>query len=98
MWTWGRNNVGQLGLNNTSYYSASPNQIGALTTWLNIANAYFFALATKTDGTLWTWGRNIYGNLGQGDTVTRSAPVQVGALTTWTTIGSGVHFPLAIKG
>jgi alpha-tubulin suppressor-like RCC1 family protein len=32
LWGWGKNNSGQLGLNNTTYYS-SPKQIGALTTW-----------------------------------------------------------------
>jgi alpha-tubulin suppressor-like RCC1 family protein len=39
--------------------------------------------AIKTDGTLWTWGRNNFGQLGLSDTINRSSPVQVGALTNW---------------
>jgi alpha-tubulin suppressor-like RCC1 family protein len=43
----------------------------------------FFCLATKTDGTLWAWGRNEDGQLGTGNRVDRSSPVQVGVLTNW---------------
>jgi len=35
------------------------------------------------EGTLWTWGHNVEGQLGLGDTTNRSAPVQVGSLTSW---------------
>jgi alpha-tubulin suppressor-like RCC1 family protein len=67
---------------NTTNYS-SPIQLGALTTWLNVAAGYDGSLATKTDGTLWSWGKNTDGQLGLGNTTTYSSPVQVGALTTW---------------
>jgi hypothetical protein len=40
-------------------------------------------LATKADGTLWTWGRNFNGELGDGTIVDKSSPVQIGALTDW---------------
>ena len=43
-------------------------------------------LATKTDGTLWAWGQNGYGQLGQNDTNKRSSPVQIPG-TTWNEIG-----------
>jgi alpha-tubulin suppressor-like RCC1 family protein len=71
-----------LGLGNETSYS-SPKQVGALTTWLNVAGGRYYTLATKTDGTLWSWGQNNYGQLGLGNTLDRSSPVQVGALTTW---------------
>ena len=51
----------------------------------NSASGY----AIKTDGTLWSWGRNNYGQLGQSNLTLRSSPVQVGALTNWYVIGSG---------
>ena len=45
-------------------------------------------IAIKTDGTVWTWGTNDHGKLGQNYTnVTGgdlSSPVQIGSLTTWT--------------
>jgi alpha-tubulin suppressor-like RCC1 family protein len=97
LWSWGTNSNGQLGLGNITNYS-SPKQIGALTTWstlvLGIADN---SGAIKTDGTLWGWGRNNYGNLGLGNTVNRSSPAQVGALTTWSVAAKGYGHELAIK-
>ena len=96
LYSWGRNNYGQLGLGNTTYRS-SPVQVGALTTWLNIAAGNLFSLATKTDGTLWSWGRNNYGQLGLGNTTDYSSPKQVGALTTWSKVAGGKEFTIATK-
>tara|TARA_B100001250_G_C19733094_1_gene759451 strand:- start:80 stop:1306 length:1227 start_codon:yes stop_codon:yes gene_type:complete len=78
----GKNNVGQLGQNNITYYS-SPIQLPG-TTWDRISQSYQSNYGIKTDGTLWSWGYQIRGELGlnqQG--VNISSPTQVGALTTW---------------
>jgi alpha-tubulin suppressor-like RCC1 family protein len=83
LWAWGNNSTyGALGLNDKTNRS-SPVQVGALSTWANVSGGDYFSLTTKTDGTLWSWGRNTYGQLGLNDTANRSSPVQVGALTTW---------------
>jgi alpha-tubulin suppressor-like RCC1 family protein len=83
MWAWGTNNSGQLGQGNTTDRS-SPVQIGALTTWSSVSGLGLDCCgAIKTDGTLWMWGNNAFGQLGQSNTTSRSSPVQVGALTTW---------------
>jgi alpha-tubulin suppressor-like RCC1 family protein len=83
LWTWGRNTYGQLGLNDVADRS-SPVQIGALTNWAQAsAGGGSFCVAVKTDGTLWSWGRNNQGQLGLNDATNRSSPVQVGALSTW---------------
>jgi alpha-tubulin suppressor-like RCC1 family protein len=89
MWSWGSNFRGSLGLND-SYDRSSPVQIGALTTWSEVAAGFIFFRALKTDGTFWNWGNNSYGQLGQGNTTYRSSPVQVGALTTWSVLPIGV--------
>jgi alpha-tubulin suppressor-like RCC1 family protein len=88
LWSWGKNLYGELGLGTSGAgtYKSSPNQVGALTTWLKIAGGSYCALAIKTDGTLWSWGYNSKGQLGQGNITNRSSPVQVGALTTWSNI------------
>ena len=97
LFTWGLNSSGQLGLGNTTDYS-SPKQVGSLTTW-SLANGgmSYASFAIKTDGTLWSWGKNAHGQLGQGDTVNRSSPVQVGALTTWASFTGGRDACMAIK-
>lgn len=97
LWSWGNNGFGQLGQNNTTYRS-SPVQIGALTNWSRIsAGAGKFCLAIKTDGTLWSWGYNDFGTLGQNDTVRRSSPVQVGSLTNWYQVAAGKYHCIATK-
>ena len=53
-------------------------------------------LAKKTNGSLWTWGYNAYGQLGINDTVNRSSPVQIGALTTWTKFSPGAYHSAGI--
>ena len=88
LFTWGEDTHGQLGLNNTTYYS-SPKQVGTLKAWTKVMGGRQCAMALKSDGTLWSWGINTYGGLGLGDTVKRSSPVQVGALNNWASIGGG---------
>jgi alpha-tubulin suppressor-like RCC1 family protein len=98
LWSWGYNGNGQLGLGNRTYYS-SPKQVGSLTAWSKIDSASRNSvLAIKTDGTLWSWGQNNYGQLGLGNTTNYSSPKQVGALTTWASISKGHgYFALAIQ-
>jgi len=86
LWAWGYNNVGQLGQNSRTDYS-SPVQIGSDTTWPktnqdHLSNANNGAHAIKTDGTLWCWGENDKGVLGQNSITYYSSPVQVPG-TTW---------------
>jgi alpha-tubulin suppressor-like RCC1 family protein len=53
--------------------------------------------ALKNDGTLWAWGKNNYGQLGQGNTTNYSSPVQIGSLTTWSYISILSTSGFAIK-
>jgi alpha-tubulin suppressor-like RCC1 family protein len=98
LWTWGKNNRGQLGLGDTTVRS-SPNQVGALTDWLNISAGGYegFSLAVKTDGTLWSWGYGTQGALGLGNNTNYSSPKQVGALTGWIFVAAGGYHSVAIK-
>jgi alpha-tubulin suppressor-like RCC1 family protein len=96
IWTWGRNVEGQLGQGNTTNYS-SPKQVGALTNWSKLSSGFRHCCAQKTDGTLWSWGQNTTGGqLGLGNTTSRSSPVQIGSLTSWGTPTSNGYNTLAI--
>jgi alpha-tubulin suppressor-like RCC1 family protein len=96
MWSWGYNQAGRLGLNDYNNRS-SPVQIGALTTWAQVAVGAASCAAVKTDGTLWTWGLGSLGRLGLGDVASRSSPVQVGLLTTWAQVSVGNQHTAAVK-
>jgi alpha-tubulin suppressor-like RCC1 family protein len=86
LWSWGNNVNGGLGLGDAVSRS-SPVQVGTLTNWANFADAAsssvttYHALAIKTDGTLWAWGRNVEGQLGLNNALNISSPVQVGTMT-----------------
>ena len=97
LWAWGYNANGQLGLGDILHRS-SPVQIGSLTNWKQIAGGGSMSnSAIRTDGTLWAWGHNAYGQLGLGDIVHRSSPVQVGLLTNWKLTTGGGYWTLAIN-
>ena len=97
LWAWGLGDSnGQLGLNDRVNRS-SPTQVGSGTTWNLISGGAYLRLATKTDGTLWAWGRNNYGQLGLNDRVTRSSPTQVGTGTTWNLISGGRYNSISTK-
>jgi alpha-tubulin suppressor-like RCC1 family protein len=76
---------------------SSPVQVGSLTTWAKIAAGGGHSLAIRTDGTLWAFGYNGYGELGIGNTINRSSPVQVGALTTWAIADGGEYTSMAVR-
>ena len=91
LWMWGYNNAGALGLNAPSNANrSSPTQVGSDTTWAAISGYTYGNIATKTDGTLWSWGKNDYGQMGVNDRTQYSSPVQVGSDTTWGNLNAAV--------
>jgi alpha-tubulin suppressor-like RCC1 family protein len=81
LYAWGKNNLGFLGLGNTTAYS-SPVQVGSLTDWED-GGCFYTPQAVKSDHTVWTWGPGDTGWRGTGSTATTSSPEQVGSLTSW---------------
>ncbi|KMZ41850.1 MULTISPECIES: hypothetical protein [Bacillales] len=55
------------------------------------------SLILKSDGTVWAWGANNYGQLGDGTTVQKNVPVQVKGLTKTTRIAAGMNHSVALK-
>ena len=98
LWSWGSNGEGRLGINDSSIVARStPGQLGSTSNWNLVSLSEKSASAIKTDGTLWLWGRNNYGQLGFGDTANKSSPTQLGALTNWSTISAQIYGFAALK-
>ena len=77
VWSWGSTASGfQLG-DGSGVDRATPGPVSNLTDVDAIAAGDAFSLAKKRDGTLWAWGHNLTGHLGDGTFVDRSTPVQV---------------------
>jgi len=100
LWVMGSSGNGMLGLNQGPGNSrSSPTQIPG-TTWDNACaggNDSRGMLGVKTDGTLWVWGGNEYGSLGQNNLTGYSSPVQVPG-TTWKWASyAGEDYILAVK-
>jgi hypothetical protein len=68
LWAWGYNWNGQLGLGSGGSGNSrnAPARVGADTDWATVATSGGYTLAIKTDGSLWAWGMNDYGQLGVG--------------------------------
>lgn len=109
LWAWGSNPNGELGLGaaynfggttcNSEDCVMSPVQVGVATNWKDIS-ATKAILALKDNGTLWSWGDNYYGQLGQGTSGTGTdvfEPTQVGTATNWIEVSSGDNVSLARK-
>jgi len=96
LWTWGSNSIGQLGDNSTTSRSSPVTTIGGGTTWKTVACGYAHSAAIKTDGTLWTWGNNDFGKLGDNSTTSRSSPVTTaGGGIAWKTVALGTSHSMA---
>ena len=77
LWAWGRNLEGQLGDGMMMLIRTSPVRIGADSDWVSVSAGAGHTLAIREDGSLWAWGSNWDGRLGDGTTTQRTSPVQV---------------------
>jgi alpha-tubulin suppressor-like RCC1 family protein len=98
VWAWGNNSSGQLGQGALSSPQPTPVQVGGLTNVVAVAASAggAYSLALRSDGTVWAWGENSFGQLGTGPT-TQLAPVQIAGLANVSAIAAGYDFALALK-
>ena len=94
LWVWGQNGATQLGTNDTTPNRSTPvTTFAGGTNWKQVVGGFNQTLAIKTDGTLWTWGVNSYGQLGTNDINARSTPVTTftGGTNWKQVVGGGFH-------
>ncbi|MFN4027892.1 MAG: T9SS type A sorting domain-containing protein [Flavobacterium sp.] len=65
--------------------------------WSQVSNGQNHTIAIKTDGTLWAWGSNLFGQLGNGNNTDSNFPIQIGTSNDWRQVAAGGAHSLAIK-
>jgi alpha-tubulin suppressor-like RCC1 family protein len=97
LWGWGYNGTyGAIG-NGNDFTLPSPVQIGTGTDWNEVCSGTVNSFAIKQNGTLWGWGANNFGQLGNGSSSQYSlVPVQIGT-GLWKVVKTGYHHTVAIK-
>lgn len=92
----GDNTSGRLGLghHDSEYNFVSLDDVRE---WNKVAAGVNHIIATRGDGTLWSWGINYAGELGVGDTNNRTTPTQIGVDTDWVDVACGTETSFAIK-
>lgn len=96
LWGWGRNPYGELGFGHKAeVYTAQ--QVAPGSTWSAISSdGVYHVLGIRSNGTLWSWGSNQYGQLGTGNNTERLTPTQVGT-STWRSVATGGNRSYAIN-
>lgn len=98
LWTWGCGAYGGLGTNSTANASSPVTVVGGFSDWCAIGGGGPGRAAIRSNGTLWVWGRNTNGQLGDGTTICRSSPVTVvGGFTDWKYVATGEATTAAIR-
>ena len=99
VWAWGDNEYGQLGDGTSGEFAGkyTPVQVISLSGVIAVAAGWYHSLAVKSDGTVWAWGYNRYGRLGDGSTTQRDTPVQVSGLSGVIAVAGGWAHSLALK-
>lgn len=98
LWTWGNNVCGALGDSSTTNRSSPGTTTGGGTNWCQASAGNCTSSAIKTDGTLWTWGFNSFGQLGESTVNPRSSPGNVtGGGSNWCYVQNGTASTIALK-
>jgi alpha-tubulin suppressor-like RCC1 family protein len=77
LWAWGNNYSNQLGTLPVEEARATPTRIGIDNNWCKVSAGSRDSYALKSDGTLWTWGQNGIGQLGDGTTTSHLNPAEI---------------------
>ncbi|MGB4549962.1 MAG: carboxypeptidase regulatory-like domain-containing protein [Syntrophales bacterium] len=101
VWAWGLNSEGRLGVDPSSTpggFSITPVAVTGLTGVVNVAAGGSHSVAATSDGSVWTWGLNDHGQLGNGSAVSYEFnPAAVSGLSNIIKVAAGSSHTLAVK-
>ena len=97
IWTLGDNTYGQLGNGKFGDYYQTPVQVVGLTDVKAISAGGSFSMALKDDGTVWAWGDNHWGQIGDGTTQEEHLPTEVPGLANVSSISVGYSHNVIAK-
>jgi alpha-tubulin suppressor-like RCC1 family protein len=90
IWSWGIGSCGRLGDGTTVNKCSPVQEISSSTDWCQVSAGYAHSSALKTNGEIWSWGRGLCGQLGDGSTVNKCSPVQeISSSTNWCQVSAG---------
>ena len=75
-----------------------PTRVGRADSWNYVSAGDFHACAVRTSRTLWCWGYNRFGQLGDGTTTDRRTPKRVGHAGDWRHLSAGMLHTAALRG
>lgn len=93
---WGGNNQGQLGIGTTGGNTPTPTDVVGVAGAVDIDAGTLHGCAVLANGTVRCWGRNPYGQLGDGTIVSKDESVQVVGITDAIAVASGDDFSCAV--
>ncbi len=101
LYCWGNNTRGELGVTTPNYFTSVPTRVGNANDWTDVSAAgassgQGFTCGIR-GGSLFCWGWNANGQLGVGDTSSRSTPTQVGVGSDWEHVSAGGFHGCAIR-
>ena len=102
IWGWGMNSSGQMGTGTMTSYEVTPVMVsssqpgGAVNNPVQVSCGYTYGVALSTNGTVWTWGIGIHGELGTGTNTQSLIPAQVPGLSNVIAVSSGWKHTLAL--
>jgi alpha-tubulin suppressor-like RCC1 family protein len=97
LWCWGRNTWGELGNADRGPGRPDPLQVGTAADWSTVAAGGGHTCATRRPGSLWCWGLNNKGQLGDGTTDVRTTPVRIGTGSSWAQLSAGWFHTCGIR-